>query len=89
MTEEQTLALEAEGQLYRKVHSKMSNLIATHEKLISGEIEAIVAELPVELQATLGSSLEAAYIQKITTEKTAIINELLAIYQNYAGGQQP
>lgn len=89
MTEEQVLALETEGQLYRKVHSKMSNLIAIHEKLTSGEIQGIISELPVELQATLGSSLEAAFIQKISIEKTAIINELLAIYQNYAGGQQP
>jgi len=88
MTDEQLQALEVEGQLYRKVHSMISNLIATHEKLISGEIQDIVNELPVELRETLGGSLETAYIQKITTEKTAIITELLAIYQQYVGGQQ-
>lgn len=81
LTPEQLAALEAEGNLYRLVQSKIRDLIQLHERMTSGELNQIAVDVGIPLD-----QVQMAYMNKLATEKGAIIQELLGIYQQYVGG---
>lgn len=81
MTEEQIALIDAETYLYRSIMAKLQALINANDRLTSGELENLIADF--------GFTQEQIdnWNAKIAAEKQALIQALLAIYQQYMGGQ--
>ena len=79
MTEEEIAVLDGEIALYRSIQAKLQALVNANERLMSGEID--------QLAADFGFTQEQIdnWNAKIAAEKQALIQALLAIYQQYMG----
>ena len=80
MTEEEIAAIDAENQLYQSIIAKLQALINANDRLTSGELENLIADF--------GFTQEQIdnWNAKIAAEKQALIQSLLAIYQQYING---
>jgi len=80
MTEEQIAAIDAESNLYRSIIHKLQALIYANDRLTSGELDNLIADFNFT-QEQIDN-----WNAKIAAEKQALIQALLAIYQQYING---
>lgn len=79
MTEEQIALIDAETYLYRSIMAKLQALINANDRLTSGELDNLIADFNFT-QEQIDN-----WNAKIAADKQALIQSLLAIYQQYMG----